>query len=75
MEIKWNERAWADYLYWQEHDKKSLRKINKLLEDITETGSETESGTRSRSKVTRPDFGAGISTESTGWSIGFWMVS
>ena len=38
MEIKWNERAWADYLYWQEHDKKNLRKINKLLDDIDRNG-------------------------------------
>jgi toxin YoeB len=27
--------AWEDYLYWQEQDKKMLRKINQLLNDIS----------------------------------------
>jgi len=27
--------AWDDYLYWQGQDKKTLRKINQLLTDIT----------------------------------------
>lgn len=27
--------AWDDYLYWQKQDKKTLRKINLLLQDIT----------------------------------------
>jgi toxin YoeB len=27
--------AWADYLYWQTQDKKTLRKVNQLLQDIT----------------------------------------
>ena len=38
MEKKWNERAWTDYLYWQEHDRKNLRKINRLLDDIERNG-------------------------------------
>jgi toxin-antitoxin system, toxin component, Txe/YoeB family len=38
MEKKWTERAWSDYLYWQEYDRKILRKINKLLEDIDRNG-------------------------------------
>ena len=28
------EAAWADYLYWQMQDKKTLKKINSLLKDI-----------------------------------------
>ena len=28
------ERAWEDYLYWQETDKKMLKRINLLLRDI-----------------------------------------
>jgi len=28
------ERAWEDYLYWQENDKKTLKRINLLLRDI-----------------------------------------
>ncbi|MDR2711507.1 MAG: Txe/YoeB family addiction module toxin [Clostridiales bacterium] len=27
--------GWDDYLYWQEQDKKTLRKINQLLKDIS----------------------------------------
>lgn len=30
----WTEDAWADYLYWQSQDKKTLRRINKLIVDI-----------------------------------------
>ena len=35
MNIKFSENAWEDYLYWQKHDKKILRKINTLLKDIS----------------------------------------
>ena len=28
------DQAWDDYLYWQSHDKKTLKKINNLLKDI-----------------------------------------
>ena len=28
------ERAWEDYLYWQETDKKMLKRVNLLLRDI-----------------------------------------
>lgn len=34
MEIKWDEQAWEDFLYWVENDKKILRKIKKLIKDI-----------------------------------------
>lgn len=30
----WTDDAWADYLWWQEHDKKTLRRINQLVRDI-----------------------------------------
>lgn len=33
MKLKWDEEAWNDYLYWQTQDKKTLRKINALLND------------------------------------------
>ena len=32
--LVWHDKAWADYLYWQEHDKKTLKRINKILKDI-----------------------------------------
>ncbi|SFV59492.1 YoeB toxin protein [hydrothermal vent metagenome] len=28
-------QAWEDYLYWQEHDKKILKRINQLIKDIS----------------------------------------
>lgn len=34
MKLIFSEHAWADYLYWQRIDKKILRRINKLIEDI-----------------------------------------
>lgn len=35
---KWQDEAWEDYLYWQMQDKKTLRRINKLLQDIERNG-------------------------------------
>lgn len=34
----WTEMAWEDYLYWQEQDKKTLKRINLLLRDIDRNG-------------------------------------
>lgn len=34
MNIQFSTRAWEDYLYWQQHDQRVLKKINALLEDI-----------------------------------------
>ena len=36
--IVFTESAWADYLYWQTQDKKTLRRINALLQDISRNG-------------------------------------
>ena len=33
-----SEQAWEDYLYWQSQDKKTLKRINKLLDDIARNG-------------------------------------
>ena len=30
----WQEEAWNDYLYWQTQDKKILKRINLLIQDI-----------------------------------------
>ena len=32
--ILFTETAWEDYCYWQSQDKKTLKKINQLLNDI-----------------------------------------
>ena len=34
MQKAWTDDAWADYLYWQTQDKKTLKRINDLLKDI-----------------------------------------
>ena len=34
----WQDDAWEDYLYWQTQDKKTLKKINRLLKDIDRNG-------------------------------------
>lgn len=34
MKKIWHERAWEDYLYWQTQDKKTLKRINSLIQDI-----------------------------------------
>lgn len=33
-DILWYGNGWNDYLYWQGQDKKTLRRINKLIKDI-----------------------------------------
>jgi toxin YoeB len=30
--LTWTAEAWKDYLYWQTQDKKTLKRINKLLD-------------------------------------------
>ncbi|WP_394698914.1 Txe/YoeB family addiction module toxin [uncultured Tolumonas sp.] len=32
--LTWTDEAWNDYLYWQNQDKKTLKRINKIIEDI-----------------------------------------
>ena len=32
--------GWDDYLYWQTEDRRTLRKINQLIVDITRNGNE-----------------------------------
>jgi len=34
MRLIFSEKAWDDYLYWQQSDKQIARKINQLIKDI-----------------------------------------
>lgn len=34
----WSDEAWEDYLYWQAQDRKTLKRINKLIQDIDRNG-------------------------------------
>ena len=38
MEKLWTDRAWADYLFWQTQDKKTLKRVNQLIQDIERNG-------------------------------------
>ncbi|MGM7318192.1 Txe/YoeB family addiction module toxin [Idiomarina sp. ST10R2A5] len=31
--LSWTDAAWKDYLYWQTQDKKTLKRINRLVAD------------------------------------------
>jgi toxin YoeB len=31
--LPWTQEAWSDYVYWQGQDRKTLRRINKLIAD------------------------------------------
>ena len=31
--LAWGSKAWKDYLYWQSQDKKTLKRINLLIQD------------------------------------------
>ena len=34
MKTQFSERAWIDYLFWQENDRAKLRRVNLLIQDI-----------------------------------------
>jgi len=34
MKLLFSENAWEDYLFWQKTDKKTFKRINKLIKDI-----------------------------------------
>ncbi len=31
--LSWTKEAWSDYIYWQSQDRKTLKRINKLIID------------------------------------------
>ena len=38
MKKIWDDEAWEDYLYWQTQDRKILKRVNLLLQDIDRNG-------------------------------------
>ena len=38
MNKVFSDEGWADYLYWQTQDRKTLKRINALLQDIERNG-------------------------------------
>ena len=37
MKLVFAEAAWADYLFWQQHDKAVLGRVNELVKDASRT--------------------------------------
>lgn len=35
--ITWTKESWSDYVYWQSQDKKTLKRINKLIKEMQRT--------------------------------------
>lgn len=46
--LAWTAEAWDDYLYWQSQDRKTLKRINLLIEDTLRTTPLRESANRKR---------------------------
>ncbi|BAS15566.1 toxin YoeB [Arthrobacter sp. Hiyo8] len=40
MRLIWSSAAWDDYVWWQSQDRKTLKRINGLLQDIARHGNE-----------------------------------
>ncbi len=40
MILVWDESAWEDYLWWQTTDRRTLKRINRLIKDIARNGNE-----------------------------------
>ena len=40
MRVVFSTRGWDDYLWWQRQDRKLLRRINQLIQDMMRNGNE-----------------------------------
>ncbi|WP_315277684.1 Txe/YoeB family addiction module toxin [Kocuria carniphila] len=40
MRLVWSESAWDEYLWWQRQDRKILKRIDLLIQDIVRNGNE-----------------------------------
>lgn len=40
MRVVFSARGWDDYLWWQQQDRKLLRRINQLIQDVVRHGNE-----------------------------------
>lgn len=38
MQLVWDEAAWEDYLWWQAQDRRVLKRIHRLIQDIQRHG-------------------------------------
>ncbi len=35
--LAWTDEAWSDYIYWQSQDRRTLKRINKLIDNTLRT--------------------------------------
>lgn len=40
MQLVWDINAWEDYLWWRNQDRKVLKRINQLIQDVMRNGNE-----------------------------------
>lgn len=40
MSLIFSSQAWSDYLWWQQQDRKLLKRINQLIQDIERNGND-----------------------------------
>ena len=40
MRLVWDSNAWEDYLWWQTQDRRVLKRINLLIQDVVRNGNE-----------------------------------
>lgn len=40
MKVVFSARGWDDYLWWQQQDRKLLKRINQLIRDVMRNGNE-----------------------------------
>lgn len=40
LRLVWDSNAWEDYLWWQTQDRKTLRRINLLIQDVVRHGNQ-----------------------------------
>ena len=38
MKLLWNDEAWDEYIEWQSQDRKTLKRINNLIQSISRNG-------------------------------------
>ena len=38
--VTFKKQGWEDYIYWQTQDKKTLKRINDIIKDISRNGNE-----------------------------------
>ncbi len=70
MNLIFSEQAWEDYLYWQETDKRMVRRIHELLKDIRRHPLKA-SASLSRCGMRCVVIGPAVWMPSTGWFTGF----